>query len=156
VSCFGSVNGSILTGPRIFFGMAEQKLCFPVLARVSPRFKTPSVAIWLTTALGIAYVLQNDFAALADRFVIGSWPFYAMAVAGVFVLRKKQPNVTRPYLTWGYPVVPALFLLASLGMVVNAIITQPAANGVTFGIILAGLPAYGLWRWWERRSATAS
>jgi APA family basic amino acid/polyamine antiporter len=101
-------------------------------------------------------VLQNDFAALADRFVIGSWPFYALAVAGVFALRRKQPGVTRPYLTWGYPVVPAVFLLASLGMVVNAIITHPAENGVTFGIILAGLPAYGLWRWWERRRATAS
>jgi APA family basic amino acid/polyamine antiporter len=156
VSCFGSVNGSILTGPRIFFGMAEQKLFFPALARVHPRFQTPSVAIGLTTALGVLYVLQNDFAALADRFVIGSWPFYALAVAGVFALRRKQPNVTRPYLTWGYPVVPALFLLASLGMVVNAIITHPAENGVTFGIILAGLPAYGLWRWWERRPATAS
>lgn len=152
VSCFGSVNGSILTGPRIFFGMAEQKLFFPALARVSPKYKTPSVAIWLTTALGILYVLQNDFAALADRFVLGSWPFYALAVAGVFALRRKKPELPRPYLTWGYPVVPGLFLLASLGMVANAIITHPAENGVTFGIILAGLPVYGLWRWWSARS----
>jgi APA family basic amino acid/polyamine antiporter len=152
VSCFGSVNGSILTGPRIFFGMAEQGLFFPALARVSPKYKTPSVAIGLTTALGIAYVLQNDFAALADRFVLGSWPFYALAVGGVFVLRRKQPEMVRPYRTWGYPWVPALFLLASVGMVVNAVITHPAENGVTFGIILAGLPAYGLWRWWAGRS----
>ena len=57
-----------------------------------PRFKTPSVAIWLAAALGVAYVLQNDFAALADRFVLGTWPFYALAVAGVFVLRRTPPR----------------------------------------------------------------
>ncbi|MEO6067249.1 MAG: amino acid permease [Gemmatimonadales bacterium] len=152
VSCFGSVNGSIMTGPRIFFGMAEQKLFFPAIARVSPRFQTPSVAIWLTAALGVAYVLQNDFAALADRFVLGVWPFYAMAVAGVYQLRRRQPDLPRPYRTLWYPVTPALFLLASLGMVVNAIVTHPAENGVTFGIILAGVPAYGLWRWWAARA----
>lgn len=151
VSCFGSVNGSIMTGPRIFFGMAEQRLFPPVIARVSPRFQTPSVAIWLTAALGVTYVLQNDFAALADRFVLGVWPFYFLAVAGVFLLRKRRPDLPRPYRTLGYPVTPALFLLASLGMVVNAIITHPAENGVTFGIILAGIPAYGLWRWWAAR-----
>ena len=151
ISCFGSVNGSILTGPRIFFAMAEQKLFFPAIARVSPRFQTPSVAIWLTAGLGVTYVLQNDFAALADRFVLGAWPFYAMAVAGVYQLRRRQPDLPRPYRTLWYPVTPALFLLASLGMVVNAIVTHPAENGVTFGIILAGVPAYGLWRWWAAR-----
>ncbi len=146
VSCFGSVNGSVMTGPRIFFAMSEQKLIFPVIARVSPRFQTPSVAIWLTAALGIAYVMQNSFAELADRFVLGSWPFYAMAVAGVFVLRKRSPDAERPYRTLGYPLTPAIFLLASLGMVANALLSNPAQNGVTFGIILAGVPVYLVWR----------
>lgn len=152
VSCFGSVNGSILTGPRIFFGMSEQRLFFPAIARVSPRFKTPSVAIWLTAALGVAYVLQNDFAQLADRFVLGAWPFYALAVAGVFILRRRHPDMERPYRTLGYPLTPIIFLLASLGMVANALIANPKENGVTFGIILAGVPVYFLWGWWERRS----
>lgn len=146
VSCFGSVNGSVMTGPRIFFAMSEQRLIFPVIARVSPRFQTPSVAIWLTAALGIAYVMQNSFAELADRFVLGSWPFYAMAVAGVFVLRKRSPDAERPYRTLGYPLTPAIFLLASLGMVANALLSNPAQNGVTFGIILAGVPVYLVWR----------
>lgn len=151
VSCFGSVNGSILTGPRIFFAMADRGLMFPVIARVSPRFQTPSVAIWLAAGLGVAYVLQNDFAGLADRFVLGVWPFYALAVAGVFVLRRRQPDAPRPYRTLGYPLTPAIFLLASLGMVVNALVAHPAENGVTFGIILAGVPVYFLWRFWEGR-----
>jgi APA family basic amino acid/polyamine antiporter len=151
VSCFGSVNGSIMTGPRVFFAMSDRGLLFPVIARVSPRFRTPSVAIWLAAALAVLYVLQNSFAQLADRFVLGTWPFYALAVIGVFILRRREPGRERPYRTFGYPVTPALFLLASVGMMVNALITNPRDNGVTFGIILAGIPVYGLWRWWERR-----
>lgn len=151
VSCFGSVNGSIMTGPRVFFAMSDRGLLFPLVARVSPRFKTPSVAIWLAAALAILYVMQNSFAQLADRFVLGTWPFYALAVAGVFILRRKRPDMPRPYKTFGYPVTPALFLLASVGMMANAIITHPKDNAVTFGIILAGIPVYGAWRLWERR-----
>jgi basic amino acid/polyamine antiporter, APA family len=67
-------------------------------------------------------------------------------VAAVFVLRRTRPELERPYRTWGYPVVPLLFLLASLGMVVNALVTDPVNTGVTFGIILAGVPVYYAWR----------
>lgn len=146
VSCFGGLNGSMMTGPRIFFAMADRGLFFRGLARVSPRFETPSVAIWLATALGIVYVLLNDFQQLADKFILGIWPFYALAVAAVFVLRRTRPDMPRPYRTWGYPVVPILFLLASVGMVVNALWTDPVNTGVTFGIILAGVPVYYAWR----------
>jgi amino acid transporter len=145
LSTFGSVNGSIMTGPRVFFAMSDRGLFFPVMSRVSPRFQTPSVAIWLAAALGIGYVLQNDFAALADRFVLGVWPFYALAVLGVFTLRKRRPDAHRPYRTWGYPFTPALFLLASVGMVVNAFIADPKNTGVTFAIIGAGIPVYFVW-----------
>ncbi len=155
VSCFGSVNGSIMTGPRVFFAMSDRGLLFPAVARVSPRFQTPSVAIWLAAALAVLYVLQNSFAQLADRFVIGTWPFYALAVAGVFILRRRRPDLHRPYRTFGYPVTPALFLLASVGMMVNAIVTNPRDNGVTFGIILAGVPVYWLWKLWEKRNGRA-
>ena len=146
ISCFGGLNGSMMTGPRIFFAMADRGLFFRALARVSPRFQSPSVAIWLATALGVVYVLLNDFQQLADKFILGIWPFYALAVAAVFVLRRTRPEMPRPYRTWGYPVVPVLFLLASVGMVVNALVTDPVNTGVTFGIILAGVPVYFAWR----------
>ena len=96
--------------------------------------------------MGVVYVLQNDFAQLADKFILGIWPFYALAVAGVYVLRRKRPDLERPYRVVGYPVVPALFLLASLGMVANALVTDPLNTGVTLGIIIAGAPVYYLWR----------
>jgi basic amino acid/polyamine antiporter, APA family len=144
ISAFSSLHASMLTGSRIFFAMGDRELLFRVVARVSPRFSTPSVAILLATLLGVAYVLQNDFAQLADKFILGIWPFYALTVAAVFVLRRRQPALPRPYRVWGYPVVPLVFLAASAFMVVNALLTNPYATGITFAIILAGVPVFWL------------
>ena len=142
ISCFGTLNGSMLTNPRIFFAMADRGLFFKGIARVSPRFQTPSAAIWLAAFLGCAYVLFNDFQQLADRFVLGIWPFYILAILGVFILRRKRPDVERPYRTIGYPIVPVTFLLAATAMVINALVTDPLNTGVTFLIIAVGLPIY--------------
>lgn len=146
LSCFGTLNGSMMTGPRVFFAMADRGLFFRRIARVSPRFQSPSVAIGLATLLGIGYVLLNNFQQLAEKFILGIWPFYALAVAAVFVLRRTRPDLARPYRVWGYPWVPALFLVASVAMVLNALVTQPVDTGITFGIILAGVPAWLAWR----------
>lgn len=146
ISCFGTLIGSMMTGPRIFFAMADRKLFFRQLARVSPRFQSPSVAIWLATGLGVVYVLLNDFQQLADKFILGIWPFYALAVGAVYVLRRRRPDMHRPYRCWGYPVVPGLFLLASLALVGNALKEQPRDTGITFLIILTGIPVYLVWR----------
>jgi APA family basic amino acid/polyamine antiporter len=146
VSCFGSLNGSMMAGPRIFFAMADRGLFFQGVARVSPRFRSPSVAIWLATGLGVVYVLLNDFQQLADKFILGIWPFYALSVAGVYVLRRTRPDLPRPYRTVGYPVTPALFLLASVGMVLNALVTDPVNTGITFAIIGAGVPVFYVWK----------
>jgi basic amino acid/polyamine antiporter, APA family len=149
ISAFSSLNASMLVGSRIFFAMADRGLFFRIAARVSPRFATPSVGIWLATLLGVAYVLQNDFAQLADKFILGIWPFYALAVAAVFVLRWRSPALPRPYRAWGYPLVPAVFLLASVFMILNALMTDPRHTGITFAIIVAGVPVF-----WLRRRLT--
>ena len=145
VSAFSGLNASMMTGSRVFYAMADRGVFPRVAARVSPRFNSPSVAIWLATALGVSYVLQNDFAQLADKFVLGIWPFYTIAVAGVFILRRRRPDLPRPYRVWGYPLVPAVFLLASVLMVLNALLTAPGDTGVTLLIIVAGVPVY-----WQR------
>ena len=142
LAAFSGLNGSMLTGSRIFFAMADRGLFFRAAARVSPRFHSPSVAIGIATVLGIGYVLQNDFAQLADKFVLGIWPFYALSVAAVFVLRRTRAQLPRPYRVWGYPLVPAVFLLASVLMVGNALVTDPRNTGATFLVILAGIPVY--------------
>jgi len=152
LATFSGLNGSMMTGPRVLFAMADRGLLFRSIARISPRFHSPSAAIWLATALGCAYVLENDFAQLAARFILGIWPFYVLTVAGVYVLRRKRPDLPRPYRTWGYPVVPAVFLLASLGMMGNALVTDPRETGTTVLVIVAGIPIYYAWRWLTARS----
>ena len=146
VSTFSGLHASLMTGSRVLYAMGDRGLLFRTVGRVSPRFQSPSVAIWLATALGVAYVLQNDFAQLADRFVLGLWPFYVLTVAGVYVLRRKRPDLPRPYRTCGYPLVPALFLLASLGMLANSLVTDPRDTGITLLVIVAGIPIYYVWR----------
>jgi amino acid transporter len=151
VSAFSGLNASMMTGSRVFYAMADRGLFFRIAARVSARYNSPSVAIWLATALGVGYVLENDFAQLADKFIIGIWPFYALTVAAVFVLRRRRPELPRPYRVWGYPFVPAVFLLASALMVLNALLTNARDTGLTLLIILAGIPVYGLRTYLGRR-----
>src|SRR6202030_4352290 len=109
-------------------------------ARVSPRFSSPAVAIWLATAMGVGYVLENDFAQLADKFILGIWPFYALAVAEGFVLRRPRHALPRTYCVWCYPIVLGLFLLPSVGLVLNPLITDWRNAGSRLLIILAGIP----------------
>jgi APA family basic amino acid/polyamine antiporter len=142
ISTFSSVNGTMMASPRIFFGMADRGLFFPIIARVSPRFQSPSTAIFLCTGLGVVYVLFNDFQQLADKFVLGIWPFYILAVLGVFAIRRRSPDLPRPYRVIGYPLVPIVFLVSAVGMILNALITDPVGTGITFGIILVGIPVY--------------
>jgi APA family basic amino acid/polyamine antiporter len=144
LATFSGLNGSMMVGARVFFAMGDRGLFFRSVARISPRFDSPSVAIAICTALGVVYVLLNDFAQLADKFILGIWPFYALTVAAVFVLRRRRPDLPRPYRVWGYPFVPAVFLLASAGMVVNALVTDPVNTGVTLLIIAVGFPVYWL------------
>jgi APA family basic amino acid/polyamine antiporter len=154
VSTFGGLAGSMLTGPRIFFAMAEDGLFFRSVGRIHPRFRTPSVAIVLTAALGVFYVSLRTFEQLADTFVLAIWPFYALGAAAIFVLRRR-PNVERPVRVWGYPLPPLLFLLSALLILGNAFVTDAGGAALAFGVILAGIPAYWIWRSWAASRSRA-
>ncbi len=149
VSTFGTLNGSMMTGPRIFYAMAEDGLFFRALARIHPGHHTPSRAIGLSIALGVAFVSMRGFAELTDQFVVGIWPFYALGVLAVFVLRKQAPDLERPYHTWGYPWVPALFLAATVFLLGTYAFTKPAQFAFCVGVIAVGVPVY--WVWTRRR-----
>lgn len=145
VSTFGTLNGSMMTGPRVFYAMAADGLFFERLARVHPKWGTPSGSISLSVALGAVFVAVRTFGELAEHFVIGIWPFYALSVAAVFILRMKLPDAPRPYRTWGYPVVPMLFLLASMGLLASYAVSQPGVFFVDVAIVLSGVPVYFYW-----------
>jgi amino acid transporter len=145
LSTFGTLNGSIMTAPRIFFAMADDGLLFRGISRVHPRFHTPSRAILLSAALGIAFVLARSFEQLADAFVIAIVPFLALSVAGIFRLRKRA-DYDPPFRVPGYPVVPLLFIASTIALLANAILDQSsrwATLGV-LGAVVAGLPVFHL------------
>ena len=145
LSTFGTLNGTLLTAPRIFFAMADDGLFFKKVAAVHPRFHTPYVSILLTTGLGVVFVLLRTFEQLADTFVTAIVPFYALAVASIFVLRKRA-NYDPPFRVPLYPIVPALFILATCFLLGNALI-DPTSRWPTMavlGIILLGVPVYYL------------
>jgi len=145
VSTFGTLNGSMMTGPRVFYAMAEDGLFFRGLARIEPRWGTPSRAIALSIALGVAFVSMRGFAELTDQFVVGIWPFYALGVLAVFVLRKREPGLERPYRTWGYPWVPGVFLVATLFLLGTYAVIEPGKFWFCIGVIAAGVPVHLLW-----------
>ena len=145
LSTFGTLNGTLFTAPRIFFAMADDGLFFRRVAAVHPRFETPYVAIALTATLGIVFVLLRSFEQLADAFVTAIVPFYALAVASIFVLRKRA-DYDPPFRTPLYPVVPALFVIATAMLLVNAVI-DPSSRTATlavFGVVLIGIPIFYL------------
>jgi amino acid transporter len=143
ISTFGSVNGSLLTGPRIFFAMADDGLFFRQVASVHPKFQTPYIAILMTGALGVAFVLLRSFEQLADIFVTASLVFYILSIGAIFKLRRR-PDWNPPVRTPLYPIVPALFCLAVLFLLGNALM-DPAQRVPTlgvFGVILLGVPVF--------------
>ena len=101
--------------------------------------------------MSVILVFSRSFEALTETFVIAIWPFYGLCVAGIFRLRRLRPELARPYRVAGYPVVPAVFLIAVVGFLLNALLSEPVATGVTFAIILAGLPVY--WVSFGRRAS---
>jgi basic amino acid/polyamine antiporter, APA family len=155
ISTFGTLNGSVMTGSRILFTMAADGLLFKPVAIVDRRFQTPAVAIGLSATLGVIFVLAGTFERLADTFVTAIVPFYAMAVASVFVLRRRA-DYRPPFRVPGYPVVPAIFIVATILLLGNAII-DPASRVATLavlGVILLGIPIFLLTK--TRRAADNS
>ena len=144
ISTLGALNATMLAAPRVFFAMAEDGLLFRRVAAVHPRYHTPYVAILLAGALGVVFVLTRTFEQLADTFVLSIWPFYALGIAGLYRLRRTRPDLPRPYRVPGYPVLPAVFIAGVVYLVASALVSDPLWTGVTFAILLAGLPVYYL------------
>lgn len=151
VSTFGSLNGSIMSDPRVFYAMAEDGLFFKSVGKVHPRFETPHVAIIFSWVLAIIYVLFRDYLQLAAAYVLGIWPFLALSVIGMFILRRRKPDMPRPYKAFGYPLIPALFVVGTFLVIGYSLYSDPLSTCLSLGITLAGLPIYWLWTYWVKR-----
>lgn len=147
LSTLGTLNGSILTNPRVFFAMAADGLLFRKVAAVHPKYQTPYVAITLTAVLGIIFVMLRTFEQLADTFVTAILPFYALGVASIFAFRRRGGDEYKPtYRTPFYPLTPIIFVLATFYLLGNAMLDADSRWPTLsiFGLILAGIPIYYL------------
>ena len=152
ISILGAANGLTLTTPRVFYAMARDGLFFRKLADVHPRFGTPAVAIIAGSAWAAVLALSGTFEQLYTYVVFSSWIFFVLGAAALFVYRRRRPDAHRPFRTPGYPVTPALFILAAAAVVVNTLAANPKQGGIELLILATGVPAYFIWR---RKSAAA-
>ncbi|HEX9545264.1 MAG TPA: amino acid permease [Pyrinomonadaceae bacterium] len=151
-STFGTLHTSILTGARVPYAMAQDRLFFRSLSKVSPRTHVPIGALIAQAIWACILTLSGSFDALTDYAIFGLWIFYALVTASVFVFRKRMPDAERPYRTWGYPVVPILFLIVAGMLLVNTVLTTPKQALTGVGLIALGLPVYWYWARYNRRA----
>ncbi len=144
LSILVALNGTIMSGARVPFAMARDGYFFRAMAEVHPRFHTPSVALIIQLALSIVLLLfAGNFRQLFSLAIFAEWLFYLVSTSTVFVLRKREPNAPRPYRTWGYPAVPALFVIAA-AVLLYYTFTENIRNSVWgLVVIAAGVPIYG-------------
>jgi APA family basic amino acid/polyamine antiporter len=147
VSICATFVGSSLSGARVPFAAARDGLFFKQLAHVHPRFQTPSTALILQAVLSSLLLLAiGRFQALFSLAIFGEWLFYALTASTIFVFRRREPDASRPYSVWGYPVLPALFILAAAVLLVFSFADQPRNSLVGTAIILLGVPLHLLLR----------
>ncbi len=149
VSAFGCISSTILYSSRIYLPMAADGLFFRSLAKVHPRFRTPVRSLWAQSAWASVLALTGTYAQLYTYVVFASVVFHVATAAAVFVFRRRRPDLPRPYRTWGYPVVPALFILASLLLIGNTLVESPKESLAGLGLLVLGLPAYA---WFRRKT----
>src|SRR5205807_664699 len=146
ISMFSAANSIMLTAPRVYYAMAKDGVFFQRLSEVHPRFGTPAFAVIAAAMWAATLAASGTFEQLLTYVVFIGWIFYALAAASVFVYRKRLPYANRPYRVPGYPVTPLVFIAAAIALVTNTIATQPKRALVGLAIVLAGAPAYIIWR----------
>jgi basic amino acid/polyamine antiporter, APA family len=149
ISTFGCISSTILYAARIYFPMAQDGVFFPALARIHPRHRTPSTSIIAQGVWAFLLTFSGTYEQLYTFVVFVVIVFHLATGIAVFVLRKKRPDAHRPYRTWGYPVVPVIFILSSFLLVANTLLEKPVESLIGVFILALGIPAY---YWWKRTS----
>jgi len=145
VSAIGGLNAQLLNYPRIVFALARDGLFFRAASRVHPERGTPATAILIQGLWACGFALSGTYQQILSYVGFVNHLFLSLAVAGVIVLRVREPQLARPYRVWGYPLTPALFLLVSAWYLGSVLLNRFAATMVGVGLMLAGLPFYAYW-----------
>lgn len=142
ISILGSLNGLILSGPRVSFAMAREGVFPSVFGRLNDRYRTPIVALAVQGIWAAMLAASGSYQQLFTDVVFTAWIFYGLAVAGVLVLRRSQPKVTRSFSVPGYPWLSLLFCLAAAGVILGTLTTRPAGAAIGIGLVATGIPVY--------------
>ena len=152
VSLAAGISAMMLAGPRVYFAMARDGVFAARAGQIHPRFRAPVRAVLAQALWSGVLVLSGTLSDLVSYTGFAIVLFSAVAVAAVFVLRRRQPDAHRPFRAWGYPWAPGIFVAASALMLVNEVWRNPRTSAAGLAVIAAGIPMY----WWMKRRAPAS
>ncbi len=152
ISTFGALNGSILSTARVQFAMARDNLFFKGIGKIHQKYGTPHISLVVQGLWSCVLVLSGTFDTITDYVIFAAWLFYALGAFGVFVLRKKMPQTPRPYKVWGYPYVPAIFIIFSIIYLFNTIVSDTSEAAMGLFLILLGTPFYFYWKYKSKHS----
>lgn len=146
ITTLGCTNSTILMPPRIYMAMAKDNLFFKSAQYIDPVSNTPNNALWMQGAWACVLVISGTFDQLTDMLIFAAFFFYGATAFGVFVMRKREPDTPRPYRVWGYPVIPAVFVVFCIALIIITCINKP--NEALFGVLLmlTGIPFYMKWQ----------
>lgn len=145
ITTLGCTNSTILMPPRVYYAMAKDGLFFKRAEEIHPTYNTPNPALWMQGAWACILVLSGSFDQLTDMLIFAAFFFYGATAFGVFIMRRREPGTERPYKVWGYPVVPALFVLFCVALIIITCQTHPREAGFGTVLMLSGIPMYFYW-----------
>ena len=145
VSTFGCVNGITLAGARVIYAMALDNLFFRAAAKLDPDTKAPATALWIQCLWASALTLSGSYSQLLDYVIFAVLLFYILTIVGVFVLRRTKPTMERPYKAFGYPLLPAAYIVLAGAIEALLLIHKPDYTWPGLIIVLLGIPVYFAW-----------
>jgi APA family basic amino acid/polyamine antiporter len=146
ISALGTLNSSTLSGARVDYAMARDGIFFRFAAAIHPKFRTPGNALIFQCCLASVMALSGTFEDLTSLFIFATWIFYGLAVVSMMRMRTTEPNLPRPYRTWGYPIVPGIFVAGAIALTITLWYARPIRSTVGLALILLGLIFYRYWR----------
>ena len=153
MSSFGALHASILATSRVPYAMARDRLFFKGLSKVSPRTHVPIRSLVVLGIWSCVIAMSGSYDQLTDSAIFALTLFYAFVAGSVFVFRRRMPDAPRPYRTWGYPVVPIIFLVVNGWLIATTIWNTPKQSAIGLGLILIGLPVYLIWSKRDRQQS---
>lgn len=152
VSCFGCVNGLILSGARVYYAMAKDRLFFRRIGDLHPKSRVPVFALWIQCIWASLLCLSGTYSQLLEYVMFAEFLFYILTIAGLFMLRWRRPDMPRPYRALAYPVLPALYLVGAVFFDLEILRVFPSYTGAGLLLVLIGVPVYFFWKLRSRRS----